>query len=69
MYPDTGGPKGGSPDGYWSLAKIYQHGDTLEKNREYFTGIYPPQENDELDTTGVLKIEMDESGKTVIDIS
>ena len=38
MYADSGGPKGGSPEGYWSLAKIYCHGENLEENREYFTG-------------------------------
>jgi hypothetical protein len=48
MYEDSGGPKGGSPDGYWSLANIYCHGDTLEKNRYYFTG--------DDDNEGVLKI-------------
>ena len=39
MYADSGGPKGGSPEGYWSLANIYRHGDTLEENRDYFTGV------------------------------
>lgn len=39
MYEDTGGDKGGSPAGYWSLANIYCHGETLEENRNYFTGV------------------------------
>lgn len=48
MYADSGGPKGGSPEGYWSLANIYRHGNTLEENRDYFTGVG--------DKEGALKI-------------
>lgn len=56
MYADTGnGSDGGSPAGYWSLAKIYSHGETLEENRDYFAG-----EN------GVLKIELFNTGGTTI---
>lgn len=50
LYADTGGPKGGSPDGYWSLAKIYCHGETLEENRAYFVG-------GEFDSKGEAKLE------------
>jgi hypothetical protein len=50
LYQDSGGPKGGSPAGYWSLAKIYCHGETLEENRAYFVGT-------ENDTAGEAKIE------------
>jgi hypothetical protein len=50
LYEDTGGPKGGSPDGYWSLAKIYCHGETLEENRAYFVG-------GEFDSKGEAKLE------------
>ena len=34
MY-DAGSEKG-SPAGYWDLAKIYTHGDTVKENRDYF---------------------------------
>ena len=34
MY-DAGNEKG-SPAGYWDLAKIYTHGDTVKENRDYF---------------------------------
>lgn len=56
MYEDTStSSDGGSPAGYWSLAKIYLHGETLEENRNYFAG-----EN------GVLKIELFNTGGTTI---
>lgn len=37
MYEATGGSKNGSPTGYWNLAKIYNHGETLEENRKHYT--------------------------------
>ena len=36
MYEASGGAKNGSPVGYWNLAKIYNHGDTIEENRNHF---------------------------------
>jgi hypothetical protein len=67
MYADTGnGSDGGSPAGYWSLAKIYSHGETLEENRSYFTGTWPVPENSEDDKSGALKIELFNTGGTTI---
>ena len=60
MYADNGGGNGGSPDGYWSLANIYTHGDTLEENRNYFTGVG--------DVDGALEIRLFNEGGTTIKI-
>ena len=37
MYEASGGAKGGSPEGYWNLAKIYNKYDNLKDNRDYYT--------------------------------
>ena len=37
MY-DPGKLEDGSKAGYWDLTKIYNHGSTLEENREYYVG-------------------------------
>ena len=36
MYASTGGAKNGSPVGYWNLAEVYKHGETIEENRAHY---------------------------------